>query len=79
MGFTDAPVMAGPEVADQTTEQLHALVRQHEEAQDKAANDAWFSTSLTDDDRRYLDLCAELYARGEYGTGRKPCSEGPQP
>jgi hypothetical protein len=67
---TDARVM------DRTTEQLRALVWCMENAQDKAGAAVvpfagtdhliGFSTSMTDDDRRYLDLCAELYARGEY-------------
>lgn len=57
------------------TQRLRDLIWCMECAQDKAGAAAvfagddhviGFSTSLTDDDRRYLDLCAELYARGEY-------------
>lgn len=85
MGFTDSQVM-GPE-AHRTTDQLRAAVLALESAQDKAGTEViraaddghlvGFSTSLTDDDRKYLDLCAELYSRGE--SRRKPCSEEPQP
>lgn len=63
----------GPE-AHRTTAQLNAMARDLE-ARFGSAVLAGFSTSLTDDDRKYLDVCGELYARGEYG--RKSCSEEP--
>lgn len=89
MHFTDAMVMPGPD-AHRSTEELRAMRQKHEADQDKrgsaavpaAARDGHlvgFSTSLTDDDRRYLDTCAELYARGEYTTsGGRACDEEPQ-
>jgi hypothetical protein len=77
---TDSLVMAGP-FAHLSTPGLRKLVEDAEAAH-KAGPDpvaacethlVGFSTALTDAERRYLELCAELYARDGYGTGRPVC------
>lgn len=80
MGFSDSLVMAGP-YAHVSTPGLRKLVAEAETVQQAGPVPAeacdshlvGFSTALTDAERRYLDLCAELYARGEYAAGRQPC------
>jgi hypothetical protein len=85
MGHTDSPVMSG-RYGKLSTLVIWRLVLEAEAAQVAQVSPAestdgylvGFSTALTDEDRRYLDLCAELYARGEYAAGRQPCSEAQQ-
>ncbi len=81
MGFTDSQVMAGP-YAHWSTPDLCRQALKAEKAQiagpvPAVSADAQylvgFSTALTDAECRYLDLCAELYARGEYASGRQLC------
>jgi hypothetical protein len=83
MGFTDSPVMAGP-YAHLSTPDLRRLALQAEQAQvagpvpaDASTHLVGFSTALTDAECSYLNLCAELFARGEYVAGRQSC-EGEQ-
>lgn len=68
---TDSLVMSGP-FERASTEVLRAMRAEAEAGQDSGA-EVGFSTALTDAERRYLDLCAELFARGEYAAGRQPC------
>lgn len=82
--FSDSLVMAGP-YAHLSTPGLRKLVEEAEAAQctadpvaARAEDLVGFSTALTDEERKYLDLCAELYARGEYAAGRQPCGEQPE-
>lgn len=66
--YTDAPSMTGP--ADRSTEELRAELRKAESRLDSGSTEG-FSTALTDDDRRYLDISAWLYARE---TAEEPCT-----
>lgn len=82
MGVTDSQNMPG-RFAGVDTPVLQQLREDAEKTQVSTAfasegyeHLVGFSTALTDEDRTYLDLCAELYARGEYG--RQPCSETPE-
>lgn len=79
--LTDSLVMSGP-YGRASTEVLRALVAEAEAGQtpgpyvaDAGEHLVGFSTALTDAERRYLDLCAELYARGEDAAGRQPCEK----
>jgi hypothetical protein len=82
MRSTDSTGMEAPR---RTIQQLKEEVASLEKRMDAAAA-AWpsptahddghivgFSTSVTDDDNKYLDLCAELFARERDGEGT--CSE----
>jgi hypothetical protein len=81
MEVTDSSVMSG-RFAHLSTPGLRKMVEEAEDAQKApplppaavSTHLVGFSTALTDEERRYLDLCAELYARGEY-AGRQPCRE----
>jgi hypothetical protein len=84
MRHSDSLVMAGP-YAHLSTPVLRALVEKAEAAQspdalviDHGTHLAGFSTALTDEERQYLDLCAELFARDEDAAGRQPCGEQPR-
>lgn len=71
--FTDIKVMPGG-VSHLSTDALRKRAAELEAGQAPGTAER-FSTALTDAERQYLDVCAELYARGEYAGGRKQCSE----
>lgn len=81
---SDSLVMSGP-YEKASTEVLHRLIEQAEAAQvagpvgDAGDYLVGFSTALTDEERRYLDLCAELFARVGDAAGRQPCGGEQQP
>ncbi len=79
---SDSLVMAG-QFAYVSTPGLRKLVEEAEAAQKAGpvpvgaceTHLVGFSTALTDAERRYLDLCAELFVRGEFAAGRQGCEE----
>ncbi len=79
---SDSLVMAG-QFAHVSTPVLRKLAEEAEAAQTAGpvpvgaceTHLVGFSTALSDAERRYLDLCAELYVRGEYAAGRQRCEE----
>lgn len=73
--FTDIKIMPGG-VSHLSTDALRKRAADLEAGQVPGAA---FSTALTDAERQYLDVCAELYAREEHAGGRRQCSESPTP